>query len=155
MSLRQDMQNIREGSQEVAKDLQDFLKNNQGKSPQEVLGSMAKSSLFHGILTATCLAAGVLILGSIGPYYYQQYLAQAPAEEAEPAEAAAEKETKQEESTEETKTASTKPPEENPEVSDEDKQKVVKQLGLEETKYASPDENPLENSADDLLNELK
>lgn len=52
----------------TATELREFLANNEGKSPQEMLGLIAQSGLFLSTLAATGLIGGVLVVFTLVPY---------------------------------------------------------------------------------------
>jgi hypothetical protein len=56
-------------ARETKEELQEFLGNMRGKSPQEVLGLVAASGLTQGILWSTIGMVFILIFFTIMPYY--------------------------------------------------------------------------------------
>lgn len=155
-SPARDVRKLKQNSAAAAGELKEFLGRIQGKSPKEMMGVVASSGLFQGLIQAT-IAMGVLVLVlTVAPYAWGQIFkgsgegpaavesAGAPA--AEPAEG----------STPETPAADPNvavPPDEMP-ANIGDPAKVIDKLGVGETKEAPANVNPLEGAADDLLKGL-
>ena len=133
---------MRENGKASAEEIRAFLKSVRGKSPQEVLGTIAQSGLAMSILWATIGCAVLLVVFSVIPYVLSgEDEAEAPsakkaqAEKKEPAEAE--------------QTAQAKPNEnETPAGPDPS---LPDKLGIGETKASDPKKNPLEGNIDNLL----
>jgi predicted Zn finger-like uncharacterized protein len=141
-----DVQRLRTNGAEAAAELAEFLKKMRGKSPQEMLGLVAQSGLMQGVVQATVWTVVLMALLTVVPYGLAKAFPTAPkavAENAEktPAKAAP----KGTEATGET----------GPTDPASKAAKALKKMGEDDTKTSNPGRNPLENSADDLLKDLK
>ena len=141
---------LSDGSESLA-ELREFMQGLRGKSPQEVLGDVANSSLVQSTLTAA-VGFCVVILGlSVASYYWNQAFADAPPASVAKDNPAAEEPTEstptQPEPTE-PETAASPPSAPDAGVSGDP---LLDKLGTGETKSADPKSNPLESSLDDLL----
>jgi preprotein translocase subunit SecG len=149
-----------DGAATVA-ELRDFLGQMKGKSSQEVLGMVAKSGLTRSILLATFLFAVLLVALTVGPYLLGQQGADAAAPAAG-AGASAEQETAQPaESNPGDGRAEAAGPDESPASSGEgeavppDADQAIDAMGIGEARVADPDENPLEDKLDNLLDGIE
>jgi len=169
--LARDIDRIKTGSVATAAELRDFIGKLKGKRPQEVMGTIAGSSLVQCTTLATIITVVGMAIFTVGPYLWNKSrpaptaTAQAvPAPAAAPAastpavaspaknDAAAPVEP----SKSDTAKGPAAAPVANPlEPSIDSKQKAIEKLGIGETKASDPKKNPLENSADDLLKDLK
>ena len=137
----------------TADELRDFIARSRGKSPQEVLGMIAQSGLFQSTALATGLVVGVLVLLTIVPYA----LGHRGKQDKSPPVA--------KETTDNVNDSSTTPAVDQAATADNETaasnnttstaDPALKALGIDETKTADPDKNPLENSLDDLLDNVK
>ena len=130
-----------------AEELRQFIAKMHGKSPQEVLGAVAESGLTRGIITSAIGAFVILVVFTVGPFMLNKLSADtAPASTKNPQQTAAKTEPNS------TRTAVQKQSTE-PEVVPEraDLEKATDAMGIGETKTADPDENPLDNKLDSLL----
>lgn len=165
--LGRDIDRLKEHGGASAAELREFMQQIKGKSPQEVLGVMAASSLVQSCILATIGCAIVMAALTVGPYAWNQMSPPAKPAAAAPATAA----------------AATTPGAPNPAAApqaaldpnktptaalpapdgmdptaaskpraDED---LLDKLGVGETREADPNANPLDNDKDDLLKELK
>ena len=66
-SFSRDIKNIRKNSSTVADELNQFLSEIRGKSPAEMLGAFAKSSLIQSTITATFILLFILIATTVVP----------------------------------------------------------------------------------------
>ena len=84
---------LKAGAQGTMEELQEFLGQMRGKSPQQVLGLVAASGLTMGIVWSTLGTFVVLMIFTAGPYFVYGDVAakEAAAKEAKAAAAAAEK----------------------------------------------------------------
>ena len=141
-----DVRRLRGSSSEVAAELSEFVAKMKGRSPQEVMGVVAQSGLTQGIVMATFGCLLVTAIFTAGPYFYAQQFpppakpiaAQTPPPAATPA------------TNTNTPATATDPANTTP-----GKDEVLDKLGMGETKVTDPKFNPLENSGDDLLKDLK
>ena len=142
-STKADLRELRQNSQATVKEIQQFLRELKGKSPQEMLGVVASSNLFKSLILATLLVAGGLLLFTAIPYYMAEE--EAPVAESTPQPAAQPTApTPAEANTEPTPEPTTEP---TAEASDT--------LGIGEELTAPPEVNPLDTSNDDFLKELE
>ncbi|MEE2948467.1 MAG: hypothetical protein VX392_09115 [Verrucomicrobiota bacterium] len=150
-SLARDMKSLKRNSAAVTAELNQFMREMRGKSPREMLGAVARSSLLRSGFTATILLLIILFSGTIIPF-----ATRGDAESSQKIEAP-----------QPVKTAKTNAPtaasilaaKSNTNAStmnpDDDKQILADKLGIGETKQGQPSEpNPFETT-DDLLQELE
>lgn len=138
-----------DGSASVA-ELREFLKDVKGKSPQEMLGLVAKSGLTRSITLATFLFAVLLAALTLIPYGMQAREAKSP-ETPSAQEPAAETTAAQAvDEAPKPDTAATTPAEETNGVPS-DPEHALEVLGIGETRAADPDKNPLEDKLNNLL----
>jgi hypothetical protein len=142
-----DMENVKQNGAASLEELKEFLGKLQGRSPQEVVGIVSASMLIQSMVISTIGALAVLAIFTVGPYLVygppqEKKLATPPpptvAPEPAPAAATA--------GAEQGKTG---------ELSAEDKSKAMSKLGIDETKTADPNSNPLEKNLDNLLDNVK
>jgi hypothetical protein len=147
MSPKGDLKRMSKNSKAVVGELREFLAHLKGKSPKEMMGSVANSNLTQSIFTATFLMAILLVAFTAIPYAMKQSNEQTKAvENSDPAEAEGAVPTQS--------AAPDRPamPSENKVVSPE--QAIADQLEIGETKKADPASNPLNSSNSDLLDGL-
>ena len=148
-SPKEDLKKISKNSGAVVGELREFLASLKGKSPKEMMGAVADSSLFMSLVLSTGIMTALLLVLTAVPYTF------AKLEE----ESAARDEPVQEKSTQEDAPASNgedvaQPSQPSPEAPKTKQQKTADALGIGEEKTAAPDSNPLESSTDDLLEGL-
>ncbi|MFK7850049.1 MAG: hypothetical protein AB8D78_03630 [Akkermansiaceae bacterium] len=137
-STKADLRELRGNSQATVQEIQEFLRELKGKSPQEMLGLVSNSGLFKSLLLATFLVAGGIFLFTLIPFL----MAEKEPDIAAPAEALITERTPQPiESTEEPDIDAPPDP--------------IDSLGVGEELVAPPEINPLENSGDDFLKDLE
>jgi hypothetical protein len=162
--MARDLKKLKVHGAASAAELQEFLAQMRGRSPQEVLGMLAASRLMRSIAIATIGAVLFLVVGSAGPWWWYKHgpgagakpdaKAAATASSAKTAEAA---KTTEAAKTAEAKTAQPAPSMPGPSVAGEvkpspaDAEKAVKVMGLNDTKMADPKTNPMDRKIDDLL----
>jgi len=147
-----------EGAATVA-ELREFLGQMRGKSPQEVLGLVAKSGLTRGIVLATLLFLVLLVALTVGPYLLAERGADASApvagqttapegDAAAPAEPNSAKQPGPEAAAASDLTAAEAgaPP---------GTDRAIDAMGIGETRVADPDESPLEDKIDGLLDGIE
>ena len=151
-SPKGDFKKLGRNSQAVVGELREFLANLKGKSPKEMMGAVAESSLAQSLLISTVMMTILVFALSAIPYYLkdEQVSAEAadkgtatednPAEQSNAPSVAGESSSGEEGSVQET--APSKTPE----------QKTADILGVGEV--ADPDSNPLDSGGDDLLDGL-
>lgn len=146
-----DLSNVRrmkEGSKATAAELREFLNGMRGRSPQEMLGAVAASSLIQCTAFATFLTAAFFVVFTFGPYYLY---GPPKAKEAKPATAAA---------APAAAPAAAKPDAAKPEATpaesatgdaNSNARKAAEKMDLIETKQSDPKQNPLDKNLDNLL----
>jgi hypothetical protein len=144
-----DIHRLRTNGAEVAAELTAFVAKMKGRSPQEVLGEIAQSTLTKGMIVATVWTIISMVVLTVIPFARAKAFPPAakplaaesksdsstPAPAAQPAKG-------------DTSTASTG------NVNDPDG-KLLKKLNMDETKNADPKVNPLDALGNDLLKDLK
>lgn len=151
-----DVRKLRTNSAASAAEMMEWLHKMQGKSPREVLGSVANSGLFKSVIQATFLIALIVFGWTAAVWGWESF-------RGEQSESVA---------GEETPASPAKAKQENPEPAVPDnvanpntaempdldlnsKQKVADKLGIGETKTAPANANPLDSGDDDLLKGLE
>ena len=130
-----------------AEELRQFIAKMHGKSPQEVLGAVAESGLTRGIVISAIGALVVLVAFTVGPFLLNKLSADtAPAATTKPQRAAAQAEPN---STQAAARQQSAEPQVVPEEAD--LERATEAMGIGETKTADPEENPLDNKLDSLL----
>lgn len=159
--LKGDIHRAREGATASAAELREFVRQCRGKSPQEMLGLVAGSSLVQGTILATIITVIFMGAFTVGPYVMNKAVppvAKAPKPAPAAAPAAAPNATA---STAAPATAASLPATSGPAVPTDplappgSKSDIANKLGIGETKIADPKKNPLDAGADDLLKDLK
>jgi hypothetical protein len=144
-----------DGAASVA-EIREFLGEMRGRSPQEMLGLVAESDLTRSMFLATGLFVLLLAVLTVVPYALKPGGADASARGAvqESAEAAG--------GEEDAPPASAEPPAEPAEAeaapndaAETDPERAVDAMGIGETRVAAPDENPLEDKLDKLLDGIE
>jgi cytoskeletal protein RodZ len=161
MALMNDLQNLKTNSSASADELRDFMSKMKGRSPQEVLGLVAGSSLFQATAQATFWTVVLTAIFTVGPYMMaknnpppKDTAAATKAPEKEPAakpETPAKTENATAAATPANTQASSNPA---PTSGNSDVDKAAKAMGIGETKSADPKKNPLDN-LDKLLDDAK
>lgn len=152
MSLSKDLQNIREHGGASMAELSEFVAKMKGRSPQEVMGLVAGSSLFQATAQATLMTTLFIAAFTVGPYFYYGPV-KPPETAAKPAAPAATDTAKKPETPaapaagEQATAAATTPK--------TDAEKAAKAMGIDEVKPADAKKNPLEKNLDNLLDNLK
>ncbi|MFM7180732.1 MAG: hypothetical protein ACKO2G_04620 [Verrucomicrobiales bacterium] len=145
-SATADMREMRNNSRETMAELQAFLRELKGKSPQEMLGIVAGSQLVRCLGLSTALIAGTILIFTAIPYFLakdeapvaaQPAAATVPAAPAQPTVPAA---------------PETPPAEVKPAAPSAD---ALSNLGIGGEISAPPDKNPLESRTDDFLKDLE
>ena len=151
-----DIRRIQAGSAATADELRDFIRQFKGRSPQEVLGVVAQSGLTRAVTTTTIASVLLLAAFTAGPYAWNKLLdgppkpAAAAAKKPAPGPAAATP------AAEAGKTAeNTRPTAADATTDPAAGQELLDKLGEGEAKTTDPKSNPLEETADDLLKDLK
>ena len=142
-STKADLRELKANSSATVSELQDFLRQLRGKSPQEMLGVVASSQLFRATILSTILVAGSLFALTAIPYFFgdeptpeetPRTISEAPAAAPAP--------------------APTAPvPEPNP--IDPGKPANLAPLGINDELPAPPNTNPLEDKGENFLKDLE
>lgn len=136
----------------TAAELREFISSMKGKSPQEMLGSVAQSGLVRATTEATIWTLVLMAGFTLVPYFMKSKDAKAGPQ---PAAATAKKDDKVDASK-----ASAQASKESTDTSasadkPSDVQRAAKAMGLDETKTADPKLNPREKDLDSLLDAVK
>lgn len=138
-----DVRRIKAAGSASVQELKEFLRQHRGKSSQELLGELGKTSLFQAMVKSTIACLVLMVVLTLVPFYTtgapqakrakeKPTAAAAPAAPAAPA-----------------ITEATGVPQ------GVDVEKAQKVLGLDETKSAPADVNPREKDLDNLLDGVK
>jgi len=138
-STKADLRELRGNSQATVQEIQEFLRELKGKSPQEMLGLVTASGLFRAILMSTALVAGAILLFTVIPYFMADEKTLAKSEN--PPVQAEEK--------------TTEPANPTPQPEATAKPEPADTLGIGDELPAPSDVNPLENTSDDFLKDLE
>lgn len=138
-STKADLRELRSNSQATVQEIQSFLRELKGKSPQEMLGAVASNSLFRSLVISTGIIVGGILLFTAIPYFTADETPGKPAAENVPA-----KEQPKAEAVPQTP-APEAPPEPDP----------LSELGVGGELAAPPGTNPLEDKGDDFLKDLE
>ncbi len=140
----QDLKRIKTSTTATAAELREFLRALRGKTPTEMLGIVASSSLFRSLIVATIGTAALIAVFTIIPFAWGKIFHNPDEAPALPvAEAKSE--------TPENKPANPEPSIDTPKAPD----RTIDALGVGESKNAPPRSNPLEGASDDLLDGLE
>lgn len=144
----EEMQRLRGHGAATAAELREFLGQLKGRTPQEVMGIVAQSSLVQGITTATFACGVLLAVFTVVPYaIYGSPKDQQPETVAVAVQP----------SNEQSNSAET--PEDSSTTTDEsakpDLAKAADAMGIGETTEADPDKNPLDTKLDSLLDGIE
>lgn len=145
-SPKRDFKQLGQNSQAVVGELREFLSSLKGKSPKEMMGAVAESSLAQSLLISTLIMTVLVFACSAIPYFLKddQEAVQASGKETDgqgPSQSDS-GESSSGESGEAKEADSDKTPE----------QKAADILGVGEV--ADPNSNPLDSGGDDLLDGL-
>ena len=150
-SPKRDLKQLGQNSKAVVGELREFLASLKGKSPKEMMGAVAESSLVRSLLISSAVMIALVFVFSVIPYHLKQMeeSAQAAQKENEPPGEKAEDKAavsagEEGEASGEQKQAPATP--QTPE------QKTADILGVGEV--ADPNANPLDSGGDDLLDGL-
>ncbi len=148
-----DIKRVKQSSAASVAELREFLGQLKGRSPQEVMGVVAQSSLVKGIATATIATAVILLLGTVVPYA----LYGGPAA----AQAADQNNTTSASVPSATDNADAAAVNQNETTADDtdkntpDLERAARAMGIAQTKSADPETNPLDNKLDNLLDGIE
>lgn len=141
-SPRADMRELKANSGATVQELQEFLRELRGKSPQEMLGRVATSQLFRSTLLSLILVTLTLLLLTAIPWFLQEEGGNEAAATPEPALAPA-------------PTPPPVAPEPVPEPDLDQPAASLAPLGVNDKKTAPPESNPLEDQGGSFLDDLE
>jgi hypothetical protein len=141
-STKADLRELKANSSATVSELQDFLRELRGKSPQEMLGVVASSQLFRATVLSVILVTGALFALTAIPYFL--------GDDAEPVPAAVIEATATP-----TLPPSPEPPVPDPETNETGKPANLAPLGINEKLSAPPNKNPLEDEGESFLKDLE
>lgn len=135
-STKADLRELRGNSSATVKELNEFLRQLKGKSPQEMLGVVTASGLVRSLVLSTALVFAAILIFTAIPYFFGGKKEQAAAEI--------------------TRSPAAPPAAPQQSVSEPDAQPdAPSTLGIGEELAAPPNVNPLENAGDDFLKDLE
>ena len=151
-SPMRDIRNMRRNISATAGEVREFMGKLRGKSPREVLGIIASSSLIRSMVTAAIAVGILLVTFTIIPYGWSKITGSETEEttstesenEGEPEGGGAQASNGGDENPEQPGSGTDDPPPSAPEV-----------LGVGEEKKAPTNINPLDGSADGLFDDVK
>ena len=149
--IANDMRRLKTDGTATLEELKEFLASMRGRSPQEVLGSLAKSSLIQSTILATILTAIFMAVFTVVPYYLRDPKVEAA--KAEKAKAAQEKAAAAAAPKTDAASASTaKSGVANTEATEKSNvEQAAEKMQMNETKVVDPKKNPLDKDFDKLL----
>jgi hypothetical protein len=142
-STKADLRELKTNSSATVQELQQFLRELRGKSPQEMLGVVASSQLMRATILAFVLVTAVIFVLTAFPYFFGDEPAAAPEPESRPAVSA---------------TPVPVTPINEPQSRTQETQETPGPLapfGVNEKLPAAPNENPLEDKGEDFLKDLE
>jgi len=152
-----DIERLRSDSAATVAEIREFLDQMHGKSPQEVIGMVAKSGLTRSIVLATFLFVVLLVALTIGPYLWERVGSGATGPATGQTDTAKEPAAKPDESKPDeqpTEAVATTP--KGKSVSDElNPDRAIDAMGIGETRTADPNKNPREDELDKLLDGIE
>ena len=147
-NARSDVRKLKRSASASASELREFLAEMRGKSPREMLGTVATSDLGKSLIQATIGVAAAIAVFTILPFAFGKIFAKDEPETAPPATASAG-------SAAGTGTDTPGTPPEPALDPDAKPDKTLDALGIGETKGSPLSVNPLEDSGDDILKDLE
>jgi len=150
-----DLRQLQTHGAATAAELRAFIAKTRGQSTQEVLGMVAGSRLIRSVAIAAGATVVLLIVGTVVPWMFGRdgnvrHTVQAATDAgsaAAPSMTTRNEDGAAEPLPEKTLNQTPTPP--------PDAQRAVKVMGLDETKTADPEKNPLEHKLDNLLDNVK
>ena len=142
-STKADLRELKTNSSATVQELQQFLRELRGKSPQEMLGVVASSQLMRATILAFVLVTAVIFVLTAFPYFFGDESAAEPEPESRPAVSA---------------TPVPVTPINEPQSRPFETQETpgpLAPLGVNEKLPAAPNENPLEDKGEDFLKDLE
>ena len=77
-----DIKRLKSDGSASVEELRQFLDQLRGRSPQEMLGLVAESGLFRGMITATIGMVAILFVFTVGPWAYNSMAGETPRQRA-------------------------------------------------------------------------
>ena len=146
-SPKEDLRRISKNTGAVVGELREFLSSLKGKSPKEMMGAVANSSLWMSLFFSTGIITVLLFALTVIPYVFKQFEDESTTKAESSAEESQSETTTQSSSSTEAATSA-------PEAPKTKEQTTADALGIGEQKTAAPESNPLDSSSDDLLEGL-
>ena len=141
-SVARDVRNLKRNSSATAVELREFMREMRGKSPAEMLGAIAQSTLVRSLIVSTASIMALMLTLTVVPYFMAEEKTDKVSPKPEAGETA-------------TPLVNTSPVTPAPPVSPNPPTKVPDVLGVGGEKKGKPAEvNPFENK-DDPLGDLK
>lgn len=137
-----DIRKLRANTTATLEEIRAFLMTMRGKSPKEMLGVIASSTLIKSVTQAAIATSAVLLVFTLGPFIWNSIFSKVKTSRS-PAPSLA------------TQSVPAKPAEPEKPKEPAISPKASDTLGIGEQKSAPPNVNPLEKSSDDILKELK
>ena len=152
-SLGRDFKNLSRNVSATAGELREFLTQMKGKGPKEMLGLVAQSTLFKGIQQSVIIFVSIILVFTIIPFTINFFAPEDDKQTVTEASASpsAEESTQQEEDTIPNEEGTIQTPLGETATGNP----VIDTLGIGETKEAPTKVNPLDDTGDDLFDELK
>lgn len=132
----------KQNRQAMQAELREFLSQMRGKSPKEMLGTIASSNLLQSTVAATAATVAAIVVLTLVPFGIGKLSGGSDRVAGPPAEAV-----------EEPGAALAPPPE--PQIDGVAQPDAIKTLGIGESESAPENVNPLEPATDDLLEGLE
>ena len=155
-SAGRDFKNLRRNVSATAGELREFLGQMKGRSPKEMLGMVAKSTLYKGLQQSLIIFAGILLVFTVIPFtiglFNPKEEKKAQTEETTPADNDSQN-NGENENGEATKTATDA--QGNPIPEGVTGNPIIDKLGIGETKEAPKTVNPLDDTSDDLFKDIE
>ena len=136
-STKADLRELKTNSSATVQELQEFLSQLRGKSPQEMLGVVASSQLFRATILSIILVTGTIFALTAFPYFFGEE----PTPDSEPVA--------------EVIPAAPAPPVTGPKPTNLEKPVNLAPLGVNDKLTAPPNTNPLEDKGGNFLKDLE
>jgi hypothetical protein len=148
------MSRLRAHSGATAAELRTFVRQLRGRSPQEVIGTIAQSNLVRSTLLAAGAAVVLLLVFTIVPAMMAK---PKPADSPSPATASAPAASKDgsQPAASDAKDGAAKPAPTDVKSTQAGQKDIADKLGIGETKTSDPKKNPLDSTGDDLFKDVK
>ncbi len=144
-----DVQSVKRNGVASLAELREFIGSLKGRKPQEVMGDVASNGLVQGIVTSTIGFVVILIVFTAIPFFMAED--QPPAQKEVTPVVASPEEQPAEQDVADQGAADQQPASEGGATGDP----LLDNLGIGETKESDPEENPLDDKFNDLLDGVK